>query len=136
MKTKSGDCFTVTVLAALTVESALVRVGGDIDMTVSAELSAIADRLATKAPACVVIDLAGITFACSALPNFLAQLRHRLPAASTILLCRPTAGTRQVLLMTGMDQIATLSPDLPYLRYSRQATRGTRRASTFVFTQN
>lgn len=105
--------FTVTVLTAPNAPSALICLGGDIDMTASAALSAVAERLATVEPAGVVIDLAEVTFACSVLPNFLARLHHRLPADSTILLCRPTSGTRQVLLMTGMDQIATLSADLP-----------------------
>lgn len=50
MNPKSDDGFAVTALAALTVDSALIRIDIDIDMTASAELSAIVDRLATVAP--------------------------------------------------------------------------------------
>lgn len=135
MNPESDDGLAVTTMAAPSVTSALIRLSGDIDMTASAALSAIADRLATVAPARVVIDLAEVTFVCSVLPNFLAQLHHRLPAASTILLCRPTSGTRQVLLMTGMDQIATLSADLPLPGNPLPPTRSTQRASACVSIQ-
>ena len=110
---ETDDGFAITVLAAPHVPRALVCLSGEIDMRSSAKLTELTAVLSTVAPATVVIDLAEVTFACAALPNFLARLHRCLPADSAMLLYRPTAGTRRVLQATGMDLIATLCTDLP-----------------------
>lgn len=113
MNLQPHDGFAITVLAAPGTPTALICIDGDIDMAASAALSDATDRLSAAAPASVVIDLVGVTFACATLLTFLACLRQRLPADSTMLLCRPPAATLRLLRMTGMDQIATLRADLP-----------------------
>ncbi|GLZ00680.1 STAS domain-containing protein [Actinoplanes sp. NBRC 103695] len=113
MESELTDGFAVTMHAAPGAPSALICLAGEIDMAASAALSDAVDRLSAATPATVVIDLADVTFACATLLTFLAHLRQRLPADATMLLCRPAAGTRRLLRMTGMEQIATLRADLP-----------------------
>ncbi|MFI5937572.1 STAS domain-containing protein [Actinoplanes sp. NPDC051494] len=114
MKPESPSGFDIVVLADPGAPSALVCLSGEIDLAASVMLSSVAAHLSAIAPTTVVIDLAGVTFACSALPNFLARLRASLPAGSTMHLCRPTHPIHVVLRVTDMGQIATLRADLPF----------------------
>jgi anti-anti-sigma factor len=109
---QSDDGFAVNVLAAPAAPSALVCLVGEIDLAASAALSDAADRLSAIAPATVVVDLAGVTFAGAALLNFLAALHSILPAGATLMVCRPAVDVRRVLQITGMNHIAVICDDL------------------------
>ncbi|WP_410817847.1 STAS domain-containing protein [Micromonospora sp. 050-3] len=108
-----GDHFSITVLAATDVPTALVHLAGEIDLDANAALSEVVDRLSTIAPTEVVVDLVDVSFACSTLPNFLARVHLSLPNRSALVVCRPTDRIRRLFDLTGVGQIATLRDSLP-----------------------
>ncbi|MEH1164119.1 hypothetical protein V6V47_01885 [Micromonospora sp. CPCC 205539] len=122
----SGDHFSITVLAAPEVPTALVCLAGEIDLAANSALSAVADRLSAIAPTQIVVDVAEVTFACSTLPNFLARVHLNLPDRSALLVCRPTTSIQRLLDLTDAGHIATLRDDLPPSD-SWAPTKGSRR---------
>lgn len=111
-KTRDSGCI-ITVLASPDQPAAFVCLAGEIDQAATERLSYAADRLATVAPAGVVVDLEAVTFAGATLPNFVARIYRLVPDGTSVVLCRPRPMTRWVLEATGMNQIATLRDDLP-----------------------
>jgi anti-anti-sigma factor len=103
---------TITVLALADARSALICLGGEIDQAGFEQLSAAADRLATVAPASVIVDLGAVTFAGAALPNFVARMHDIVPNSAALVMCRSRPMIRRVLELTGMTEIATLREDL------------------------
>ncbi|GIJ76660.1 anti-anti-sigma factor [Micromonospora phaseoli] len=113
MDQRSGDNFSITLLAAPGATTALVCLAGEIDLTANSALADVVDRLSTIAPTEVVVDVAEVTFACSTLPNFLARMHLNLPNRSALVVCRPTTNVQRLLDLTDMGQIVTLRDDLP-----------------------
>ena len=103
-QTTVNDC-TVTVIASPASQRADVRITGDVDMVAAPVLAEAARQLAMGSPRSVFVDLAGVTFAGSALPNFLARAYGLLPRGSSLVVCRPSPMTRWVLHMTDMTRI-------------------------------
>jgi anti-anti-sigma factor len=95
---------------------AQLRLAGDIDLTSSAVLAKTVDWLTAMAPASVVMDLAEVTFACSALPNFVVQVSQAVPHGAELILWRAPPIIGRVLRLTDMATIATLrdEPTVPY----------------------
>jgi anti-anti-sigma factor len=105
---------TVVISTAVTDQGAVcVSLGGDVDLTAEPDLAGLVDSLAEAHCTVVHIDLDAVTFASSSLVNFLARLAGRLPRQATINMCRPGAMTRQLLELTGMDQVTIVGDDLP-----------------------
>jgi hypothetical protein len=88
-------------------------VAGDVDMTCERALGKAAAQLQSAAPDTVYIDLGTVTFGGSTLLNFLARIVANLPDPSTLVLCRPTPYTRDLIHLTFPDLVATLREDLP-----------------------
>jgi anti-anti-sigma factor len=106
-----NDC-VVTVTARPGSRRADVRIAGDIDMAAVPRLTDAARRLSEDSPRSVFVDLAGVAFAGSALPNFLAQAHNRIPRGSSLVVCRPSPMARFVLVATGVMEILTVCETL------------------------
>lgn len=81
---------------------------GDIDNAASDVLSGTVEWLAALAPASVLVDLADVTFACSALPNFVVQILQAVPDGAELILKGASPATGWVLRVTDMAAIATI----------------------------
>ena len=110
-QTTANGC-TVTVIAAPGSHRADVQITGDVDTPAAPALTEAAYRLADGSPRSVFVDLAGVNFAGSALPNFLALAHRLLSRRSVLVVCRPDPMTLRVLQMTGMMQILTVRDHL------------------------
>jgi anti-anti-sigma regulatory factor len=65
--------------------------------------------LSRMSPTWVVVDVADVTFAGSALPNFLATMRGQLPPGCSLMVRHPRPMLRRVLQATGMTHIVSVS---------------------------
>jgi anti-anti-sigma factor len=114
---QASDHGFAVVARALPGDPPAVRVSlaGEIDIAASVVLSKAIDWLTALTPGSVLVDLTELTFACSTLANFVAQVRRSMPAGAELILwhARPTAGW--VLRVTGMAAIATFidEPAIP-----------------------
>jgi anti-anti-sigma factor len=106
-RTLAHDC-AVTVTALPGSLRADVRIAGDVDMAAVQILTDAIRRLSEGSPRSVFVDLAAVTFAGSALPNFLIQAHNRMPRGSFLVVCGPDAMTRSVLAATGLTDIVTV----------------------------
>jgi anti-anti-sigma factor len=92
-----------------------VQILGDVDLSDSRALGLAARQLIDAEASVVYVDLAGTTFIGSTLVAFLVHVgnngRHRRP----LVLCRPSPMAVRVIHMTGLDELATVRPDLPPL---------------------
>lgn len=105
------DQCSVTVFLPCRQAHVHVSLSGEIDLTTRPLLGEALDRAAEAAPGAVYVDLAAVTFAGAALPNFLFELRQMLPRRSTIVLCRPAPPVQWVLRAADVSQIATIRHD-------------------------
>ena len=113
MDTRIGNQAAVAVVSRPGSACACVRVAGDIDINAEPGLAAAADQLRAAAPGTVLIDLAGVTFACSTLANFLVCVHNAIPDEASLVLCRSTPRTRHMLDLMDLRLIATFCDDLP-----------------------
>ena len=67
----------------------------------------------TPTPSIVYVDLAGTTFMGSTLVAFLVHVGNDGQTRRPLVLCRPTPMALRVIQMTGLDELATVRPDLP-----------------------
>ena len=107
LKTTVNDC-TVTMIAAPGSHRADVRITGDVDLDAAPVLDEAVSRVASGAPRSVYVDLAGVTFAGAALPNFLARAHGLLPRGCVLVVCRANPMTTRVLQMAAMTQIVVM----------------------------
>jgi hypothetical protein len=92
-----------------------VQILGDVDLSDSRALGLAARQLIDANATTVYVDLAGTTFMGSTLVAFLVHIGNNGRARRPLVLCRPTAMARRVIHMTGLDELATVRPDLPPL---------------------
>jgi len=90
-----------------------VRIVGDVDLSDTEQLCLAARRLSSDNASAVYVDLAGTTYMGSTLLGFLAQLGDDGKARRPLVLCRPTPVARRMIHITGLDERATVRPDLP-----------------------
>jgi anti-anti-sigma factor len=90
-----------------------VQILGDVDLSDSRALGLAARQLIDANAAIVYVDLAGTTFMGSTLVAFLVHVANNGRARRPLVLCRPTGMARRVIEMTGLDELATVRPDLP-----------------------
>jgi anti-anti-sigma factor len=103
---------TITRPQASTVDC--VQIAGDVDLADALALGVAARQLLDADASVIYVDLAGVTFIGSTLVGFLVDIgnaegRARRP----VVLCRPTRMACKVIQMTGLDNFATVRPDLP-----------------------
>jgi anti-anti-sigma factor len=90
-----------------------VRILGDVDLSDTEQLSLATRKLIGDSASTVYVDLAGTTYMGSTLLGFLANLGNDSHAQRPLVLCRPTRAARRMIHMTGLDELATIRPDLP-----------------------
>jgi anti-anti-sigma factor len=90
-----------------------VRILGDVDMSDTEQLGLAARKLNGDNASAVYVDLAGTTYMGSTLLGFLAHLGDDGNARRPLVLCRPTPAARRMIHITGLDEVATVRPDLP-----------------------
>jgi hypothetical protein len=81
---------------------------GEIDIAANTTLADTIDWLIAQAPAVVVVDLADVTFASAALPNFLTRAAMALPAVAVVVRYA-TPLTTWVLRATGLPNVVTIA---------------------------
>ena len=101
--TSEGPC-KVSVVAPPAADTVWIRLVGTVEMGAEPALETAVDRVRNRAPRAVTVDLAGVTFASSALVNLLIRLHLAAPRAS-IHLVFATPAVQRVLAATGFDQL-------------------------------
>jgi hypothetical protein len=92
-----------------------VRILGDVDLSNSPQLGVAAEQLNDAQAGPIYVDLGGTTFMGSTLARFLVHVGNDGRKRRPLVLCRPTSAARRVIHMTGLDELATIRPDLPPL---------------------
>ena len=92
-----------------------VQILGDVDLSDSRALGLAARQLIDADASIVYVDLAGTTFMGSTLVAFLVHVANNGRTRRPLVLCRPTPMARRVIHMTGLDELASVRPDLPPL---------------------
>jgi anti-anti-sigma factor len=90
-----------------------VRILGDVDQSDSEQLGLAANQLIDASGSTVYVDLAGTTYMGSTLLGFLVHLGNGGHARRPMVLCRPSAAARRMIHITGLDEFASVRPDLP-----------------------
>jgi anti-anti-sigma factor len=91
-----------------------MQIGGEIDQQDFRDLQLAARALLEADASIIYVDLAAITYMGSTLIAFLEQIANTNDARPLVL-CRPTPMALRLIHMTGLDQLATMRPDLPPL---------------------
>ena len=102
---------SITSVADSSVD--FVRILGDVDLSDTEQLCLAARRLSSDNASAVYVDLAGTTYMGSTLLGFLTRLGTDGLARRPLVLCRPSAAARRMIHLTGLDERATVRPDLP-----------------------
>jgi anti-anti-sigma regulatory factor len=92
--------------------NAVLHLSGEIDLPACELLTGAAERLSHSRTRHVVVDLADVTFAGSALLNFLGRLECATDGA-TIVLRRPSAAARLVLGAVPISNRVTIEEGSP-----------------------
>jgi len=90
-----------------------VQILGDVDLSDSRALGLEARQLIDAAATVVYVDLAGTTFMGSTLVAFLVHVGNNGKDRRPLVLCRPSPMALRVIHMTGLDELASVQPDLP-----------------------
>jgi anti-anti-sigma factor len=93
--------------------NAYLRLAGDVDGDSRPALIRITAQVCYWAPETLYVDLGDLTFACSTLTNFVAQVAQALPPSSRLILCRAQPRTSRLLQLTGLTAVAQMRGDLP-----------------------
>jgi len=111
--TSSLDRMRLSITTAPDSSDDYVRILGDVDLSDIEQLGLAARVLIGDHASAVYIDLAGTTYMGSTLLGFLAHLGNDGHAHRPLILCRPTPTARRMIHITGLDELATVRPDLP-----------------------
>jgi anti-anti-sigma factor len=113
MRIHSLDHMRLSITTSSDSSTDFVRILGDVDMSESHALGLAVRRLLDTDASLIYVDLGGTTFMGSTLVTFLVQLASNGRAGRPLVLCRPTSAARRVIHMTGLDELASVRPDLP-----------------------
>jgi anti-anti-sigma factor len=111
--TSSLDHMRLSITTAPDSSDDYVRILGDVDLSDTEQLGLAARELIGDNASAVYVDLAGTTYLGSTLLRFLANLGNDGHAHRPLVLCRPTPTARRMIHITGLDELATVRPDLP-----------------------
>jgi anti-anti-sigma factor len=90
-----------------------VRILGDVDLADTVQLGLAARQLIDAGGSTVYVDLAGTTYLGSTLLSFLMHVGNAGQARRPMVLCRPTDAARRMIHIAGLDEFASVRPDLP-----------------------
>jgi anti-anti-sigma factor len=111
--TPSLDHMRLSITTAPDSSDDYVRILGDVDLS-DTEQHGLAEReLIGDNASAVYVDLAGTTYMGSTLLGFLSHLGTDSRPHRPVVLCRPTRAARRMIHITGLDELATVRPDLP-----------------------
>jgi len=99
----------VTTRVSLETRTVWVRLVGAVEMGAEPALDVAVERVRAVAPAVVLVDLAGVTFAGSLLAHFLLRV-HAAAGGARISLYGATRSTLLVVTATGGDAFVTRKP--------------------------
>lgn len=109
----SLDHMRLSIATAAGSSVDFVRILGDVDLSDTVQLGLAARQLIDANASTVYVDLAGTTYMGSTLLGFLVHLGNDGHARRPMVLCRPTAAARRMIHITGLDEFASVRPDLP-----------------------
>ncbi|MEU7873084.1 STAS domain-containing protein [Dactylosporangium sp. NPDC049140] len=109
MQVQQDGLWALTVSTTPTTTAVYVCLAGAIDAVTGPPLQDVVEQVRDAAPGAVLIDLARVTFASSALVNFIARIRIAVAPEAVVAVCRPTSMTRLLLTLTGMGSIPILN---------------------------
>jgi anti-anti-sigma factor len=92
-----------------------VQILGDVDLSNTHELDLAAGRLHDDPASIIYVDLGGVTFMGSTLVAFLVHVCNGGGDRRPVVLCRPSPMALRVIVMTGLDQFASVHEQLPPL---------------------
>lgn len=104
---------TVTVVVSPDRSRAVVTVGGDLDIDARPRLDDAVRFLAVAAPQRIDVDVSGVTYVGSVLPNFLAQVRRAIPGGTVLTVSHPSPWIHFILRATDMATIASIDDPVP-----------------------
>jgi anti-anti-sigma factor len=91
-----------------------VQIVGEVDVADRPTLGLAARQLIEADARVVYVDLGDVTFMGSTLVEFLVHVGNANgDVRRSLVLCRPTPMARKVIHITGLDQLASVRPDLP-----------------------
>ncbi|MEU7827249.1 hypothetical protein [Catellatospora sp. NPDC049111] len=102
----------ITVTCAGQGRVACVCIAGDVDLLDPVDVRLAQRQLAGVTCETLFVDLAGVTFGGAALVHYLYALSARVPGAA-VSLCGAPGITKQIIKLTGLDQMAVVRDDLP-----------------------
>jgi anti-anti-sigma factor len=103
---------TITRLSDSSVD--YVQIVGEVDVADRPTLGLAARQLIEADARVVYVDLGDVTFMGSTLVEFLVHVGNANgDVRRSLVLCRPTPMARKVIHITGLDQLASVRPDLP-----------------------
>jgi anti-anti-sigma regulatory factor len=108
MRSLSIDERTITVWLSPDASVAQVRIVGAIDLAAEAALTEAAEQLRVAASRTVLVDVAGVTFACSTLINFLARVHNGMPQEAHLVIRKATPLTRRLLALARFESIIVM----------------------------
>lgn len=94
-------------------QAAVVRIIGDVDMTTAPALESAINELRAAAPETVIVDLSGVTFACTTLVRFFARMRTAVGRGTPLMASGASPIVRRILEVTGTNEYITLHDHLP-----------------------
>jgi anti-anti-sigma factor len=115
MATYSQTHMRLSITKSLENSADFVQILGDVDLSDSRALSVAARQLLDSHAGTVYVDLGGTTFMGSTLVAFLVHIGNNGAQRRPLVLCRPTEMAQRVIHMTGLDEMASVRPDLPPL---------------------
>ena len=92
---------------------AFLRLEGEIDSTARPVLADIAMTLNSRMPEAIFVDLGAVSFAGSALINFLERISTELSAGAALVLCRPVPATARLIQLTDINNVVRVDDNLP-----------------------
>jgi anti-anti-sigma factor len=98
------DC-TVTVSDPSFARMVKICVVGELDLDAIPMLVEVTEHLDAVAPRRIVVELGGLSFAGSALPNWLARMRGRLDGGPSVTVRHPQPLVGRVLAITEMADL-------------------------------
>jgi anti-anti-sigma factor len=113
MRIHSLDQMHLSITTSSDSSIDFVRIVGDVDLSESDALGRAARQLLDADASLIYVDLGGTTFMGSTLVAFLVQLGNTRRTPRPLVLCRPRSAARRVIHMTGLDELASMRPDLP-----------------------
>jgi anti-anti-sigma factor len=102
----------ITTSVAQYGETAVVAVGGEVDLSTAPAFEAVIVTALKEGPRVLVIDLSGVTFMASVGLRILVATQEELRESVRVAVVANNPATSRPIQMTGLDEIIALYPSL------------------------